>query len=85
MVSAQKEKVKVLVGHGPEGEIFARTIEATDKNNLLPHLVLFMERVGKRNPYLQVRPDGEVPLEKLVGDAVAQVKREAEHQKSSGT
>ena len=65
---------------GPEGEIFARTVEATDKKNkLLPHLVLFLERVGRGNPYLQVRTDGEVPLEKLVGDAVAEAKREAEH------
>ena len=68
VVSEQREKVRVLVGHGPEGEIFTRVVENTEKKKkVLPHLVLVLERVGRRNPYLQVRTDGKMPLEKLVG------------------
>ena len=69
-MSEQKDKVTVLVGHVPEEEICTRGVEATEKKNKsLPHLVLFLERIGEGNPYLQVRTDGQVPLEKLVGDA----------------
>ena len=58
-MSEQREKVRVLVGHGPEAEIFTRVVENTEKKKkVLPHLVLFLERVGRRNPYLQVRTDG---------------------------
>ena len=77
ILSEPKEKTRVLIGHGPEGEIFCRAVDMTSdkKAKMVAHVLLFLQKIGRRNPTLQVRTDGEVPLEKLVGDAVQQVKK----------
>ena len=49
-----------------------------NKAKIVAHVVLFLQKIGRRNPTPQVRTDGEVPLERLVGDAVQQVKKSGE-------
>ena len=82
VLSETKEKLRVLIGHGPEGEIFCRAVDMTsdEKAKIVAHVVFFLQKIGRRNPTLQVRTDGEAPLEKHIRDATQQVKREGEYE-----